>query len=81
MATVEQAMDVVQCRMKPAYMEPNSVVRKEFKEFCAKTAMDIISIECIPEACALVKGKPRERSLPADSSHKAAKARHMRHTL
>ena len=89
MAFMKQAMDVVQCRMKPAYMEPNSVVRKEFKEFCAKTAMDILSVECIPEACALVKGLPRERSLPGDAAggaggaaaHKAAKSRHMRHTL
>lgn len=81
MAFMKQAMDVVQCRMKPAYMEPDSVVRKEFKEFCAKTNMDILSVECIPEACALIKGKPRERALPGDASHKAAKARHMRHTL
>ena len=60
-----QAIDVVQCRMKPAYMEPGSVVKQEFKEFCAQTSMDIVSVECIPEACALVKGQRRERSLPA----------------
>ena len=58
-------MDVVQCRMKPAYMEPNSPIRQSFKEFCAKTDMDILSVECIPEACALIKGRTRERSLPA----------------
>ena len=27
MAFMKQAVDVVQCRMKPAYMEPDSVVR------------------------------------------------------
>ena len=63
--------------MKPAYMEPDSVIRKEFKEFCAKTDMDIISVECIPEACALVKGSPRQRLLPSGSSA----TRHSRHLL
>ena len=64
--------------MKPAYMEPDSVIRKEFKEFCAKTDMDIISVECIPEACALVKGSPRQRLLPT-ASGAASGGRHMRH--
>ena len=42
-------------------------VRLEFKQFCAETEMDIISIECIPEACALVKGRARKRMLPTSS--------------
>ena len=28
------------CRMKPAYMGPDSPVKEEFKEFCASNAMD-----------------------------------------
>jgi hypothetical protein len=40
-------------------------VQPEFKRFCAGTAMDIISVECAPEICALVKGAPRVRALPA----------------
>ena len=67
--------------MKPAYMEPDSVIRQEFKEFCAKTDMDIISMECIPEACGLVKGSPRQRLLPAGSTAAAGRRSHMRHLL
>lgn len=48
-------------------VQGDSVVQNEFKEFCAETAMDIISIECAPEACTLIKGKPRVRGLPAGS--------------
>jgi cephalosporin hydroxylase len=66
----KNAIDIVQCRMKPAYLEGDSVVQNEFKEFCAQTAMDIISIECAPEACTMFKGKPRVRGLPAGSKAK-----------
>ena len=55
-------------------------MRKEFKEFCAKTDMDIISVECIPEACALVKGQARQRLLPSSSSSiSSTGGRHKRH--
>jgi len=55
-------------------IQGDSVVRDEFKEFCAETAMDIISIECAPEACTLFKGKPRVRGLPAGSRTKSTSA-------
>jgi len=52
-------------------VQGDSVVQNEFKEFCAQTAMDIISIECAPEACTMFKGKPRVRGLPAGSKAKS----------
>ena len=36
------------CRMKPAYMGPDSPVKEEFKEFCASNAMDS---ECSNSSC------------------------------
>ncbi|EIE27695.1 hypothetical protein COCSUDRAFT_64337 [Coccomyxa subellipsoidea C-169] len=71
---IKNAIDVVQCRMKPNYMGPDSPVRREFMEFCAANPMDIISVECMPEACVLVKGKPRTRGLPAATPVPADKA-------
>ena len=73
--------------MKPAYMEPDSVVRAEFKEFCADSAMDILSVECAPEVCALIKGKARVRALPAGASKRSqqsgatSKRHHLRHNF
>ena len=55
-------------------LQGDSVVQNEFKEFCAETAMDIISVECAPEACTLIKGKPRVRGLPAGSKAKTTSA-------
>lgn len=55
-------------------LQGDSVVQNEFKEFCAETAMDIISIECAPEACTLIKGLPRTRGLPAGSRAKSTSA-------
>ncbi|CAL5223917.1 g6515 [Coccomyxa viridis] len=77
---MKTALDIVQCRMKPEYMGPESPVKMEFKEFCASNAMDIISIECMPEACVLVKGKPRVRMVPekavdADKAEQGAVAK------
>lgn len=48
-------------------VQANSPVQKEFMEFCAETDMDVISVECAPEVCTLIKGKPRTRGLPAGS--------------
>ena len=48
-------------------MQADSYIQNEFKEFCAQTSMDIISVECAPEACTLIKGKPRVRGLPSGS--------------
>ena len=52
---------------RPNSMQGDSVVQNDFKEFCAETAMDIISVECAPEICTLIKGKSRVRGLPAGS--------------
>ena len=71
---------ILQCRMVPVYMEPDSAIRQEFKEFCAQTSMDVVSVECMPEACAIVKGISRQRLLPGMPSLHSNRSQHSHHT-
>lgn len=64
--------------MFPDMALPSSAIRKEFRDFCAQHPMDIISVECMPEACALLKGKSRTMTegpkMQRSRSHKRARA-------
>jgi len=49
--------------------------RREFRAFCAANPMDIVSVECQPEACVLAKGRaPAGAGLPAGGAAAAPAA-------
>ncbi|KAK9836318.1 hypothetical protein WJX81_004714 [Elliptochloris bilobata] len=71
-AFVKNAIDIVHCRTKPARTGLSSSVRREFKAFCAANPMDIVSVECQPEACVLAKGRATNASDEAERADSRA---------
>ena len=45
-----------------AALQARAQARREFKAFCAANPMDIVSVECQPEACVLAKGRASNAS-------------------